>query len=102
MAHIFEPDAVAGVLGHMNGDHADDNLLIVRAFGAPDATAGRMTGVDGDAGTWEATAADGATSTVRVPWPGGAISERPAVRRAVVAVYQEACRRLGVDARSEH
>ena len=28
----FDDDALAGVLGHMNRDHADDNLLIARAF----------------------------------------------------------------------
>ncbi|WP_307846472.1 DUF2470 domain-containing protein, partial [Rhodococcus sp. CX] len=27
----FDADVVAAVTGHMNDDHADDNLLIVRA-----------------------------------------------------------------------
>ena len=33
MTHVFDDAARAGVLGHMNGDHGDDNLLIARAFG---------------------------------------------------------------------
>jgi hypothetical protein len=33
MAHLFDDAAIAGVLGHMNTDHLDDNLLIARAFG---------------------------------------------------------------------
>lgn len=102
MPHTFDAAAVTGVLAHMNGDHADDNLLIVRAFGAADATAARMTGLDGDGGHWEATASDGTVTPVAVPWPGGPIEERPAVRREVVLVYREACARLGLTPRSEH
>ncbi len=96
MPHDFDADAVTAILRHMNDDHADDNLLIVRAFGRPDAVTARMVGLDGEAGRWEARAPDATTTTVRVPWPGGAISERPAVRKAVVLVYREACARLGI------
>ena len=39
MTHVFDADAISGVLGHMNDDHRDDNLLIARAFGEPDAAA---------------------------------------------------------------
>ncbi|QAY59484.1 DUF2470 domain-containing protein [Microbacterium protaetiae] len=100
MPHRFEADAVTAILSHMNGDHTDDNLLIVRAFGVPDAFSARMIGLDGDAGEWEATTPDAATQTVRVPWPDGPIAERPAVRKAVVLVYREACARLGLEPRS--
>jgi hypothetical protein len=100
MPHTFEADAVTAILAHMNGDHIDDNLLIVRAFGAPDAVSARMTGLDGDAGEWEATGPDAAVHALRVPWPGGSITERPAVRKAVVLVYREACARLGVAPRA--
>ena len=80
----------------MNGDHTDDNLLITRAF-APERhiAAATMTGFD----VWEVTSAAGTVAEVRIPWPGGTISERPEVRREVVALYDEACRRLGVDPR---
>ncbi|WEG08716.1 DUF2470 domain-containing protein [Microbacterium horticulturae] len=100
MPHVFDTDAVTAILTHMNGDHTDDNLLIVRAFGEPDAVSARMIGLDGEAGEWEATGVDAAATTVRVPWPGGPITERPAVRKAVVLVYREACARLGVEPRS--
>lgn len=102
MVHTFDDVALAGVLGHMNSDHADDNLLIVRAFGQPDAEAAAMTGFDGDGGDWRAVLPDGSAVEVRVPWPGGAISERPQVRRAVVELYRAACARLGIDPRAEH
>ena len=84
----------------MNGDHTDDNLLITRAF-APerDIAAATMTGFDGDGGVWEVNSAAGTVAEVRIPWPGGTISERPEVRREVVALYDEACRRLGVEPR---
>lgn len=105
MTHQFDDAALAGVLGHMNGDHGDDNLLIARAFAAGTGVVGAdvvgavMTGFDGDAGTWEATLADGRAVEVRAAWPGGPISERPEVRREIVALYDEACRRLGVEPR---
>jgi hypothetical protein len=100
MTHVFDDAARSGVLGHMNGDHAEDNLLIARAFGPEnDIVAARMTDFDGDGGRWEADLASGGTIEVSVPWPGGAISERPAVRREIVALYDEACRRLGVEPR---
>ena len=40
--YAFDPAIVAGVLHHMNDDHADDNLLFARAFGDPGATSARM------------------------------------------------------------
>jgi|SRR5690554_2805636 hypothetical protein len=100
MTHQFDDAVRSGVLGHMNGDHGDDNVLIARAFGsASEIDAAVMTGFDGDGGTWRATRADGSEEDVQVPWPGGPISERPQVRREIVALYDEACRRLGVEPR---
>lgn len=102
MPHTFDADVVAAVLRHMNGDHTDDNLLIARAFapasGSP-ITDAVMTGFDGDAGVWRITRAGGTDEELRVPWPGGAITERPAVRREIVALYDAACERLGVEPR---
>jgi hypothetical protein len=100
MPHIFDAEVVSAILRHMNGDHTDDNLLIARAF-APEGgeiTDAVMTGLDGDAGVWDITR-DGEVSELRVEWPGGGISERPAVRRKVVALYDLACERLGVEPR---
>ena len=103
MPHEFDEAVIAAVLRHMNDDHTADNLLIARAFGDADAgepTSAVMTGFDGDGGVWDVTR-DGAVSELRVPWPGGPIDDRPAVRREVVAVYEAACDRLGVSQR-EH
>lgn len=100
MPASFDDDALAGVLGHMNRDHADDNLLIARAFAPlPDPVAATMVTFDAEAGQWHVTAADGAEEVVRVPWPSGPISERREVRREIVALYDEACRRLGISSR---
>lgn len=101
MPHIFEPDVVAAVLRHMNDDHADDSLLIARAF-APasehDITSAVMTDVDGAGGVWHLTR-EGNPEELRVPWAVGEISERAAVRREVVALYDAACAKLGVEPR---
>ncbi len=100
MTHLFDDTALAGVLGHMNGDHPDDNLLIARAFGPdPAVIAATMVAFDGDGGDWVAETADGTTVPVRAAWPGGAITERREVRREIVALYDESCRRLGVEPR---
>ena len=100
----FSPDVVAAVLHHMNDDHLDDNLLIVRAFGGDagaDAVSSTMTTLDGAGGTWRFTDAAGAEHTVDVAWPGAPITERPEIRREVVVLYRAACERLGITPR-EH
>lgn len=94
----FSDDIVAAVLRHMNDDHTDDSLLIVRAFGAADAESARMVGLDGESGHWEYTVGD-ETHQLTVPWPAGAITERPEIRHEVVALYDAACARLGVEPR---
>ncbi|WP_067245393.1 DUF2470 domain-containing protein [Microbacterium resistens] len=99
MPSPFSDEVVAAVLRHMNGDHQDDNLLIARAFGGADIVSASMRGFDGDAGEWTVSRTSGAPETLRVPWPGGPIQERPEVRREVVALYDAACAALGVDAR---
>jgi hypothetical protein len=91
----FDDAVIAAVTGHMNGDHAADNLAIVRAFAEPTATAARMTDLDTEAGEWAATV-DGAERTVRVPWPGQ-VTDRASIRTEVVALYHAACERLGVE-----
>ena len=100
MTHRFDDTVLAAVLAHMNGDHADDNLLIARAFGPePNAIAATMVAFDGDGGDWRARSASGEEIVVRVPWVGGPIDERPQVRREIVALYDESCRRLGIEPR---
>jgi Protein of unknown function (DUF2470) len=100
MTHRFDEAVQMAVLGHMNVDHADDNLLIVRAFGQEaDVVDAGMLSFDGAGGQWRAVGSDGAEFIVDVSWPGGAITERAEVRREIVALYDESCRRLGVEPR---
>lgn len=97
----FDAAVIAAVTGHMNDDHLDDNLLIAKAFGYPNATASTMTGLDEQAGVWRVTDAAG-EHELRVDWPGAPIADRPQVRRQVVELYKAACATLGVPARDEH
>jgi len=99
MTHQFPDDVVAAVLTHMNSDHRDDNTLIARAFADADSQGATMTGFDGVGGDWDVIDESGTASSVRIAWPGGAISERSAVRREIVALYSAACDKLGVAAR---
>ncbi len=99
MPPTFDDATTTGVLHHMNSDHSDDNLLIVRAFGCPEATGAVMTGFDGDGGSWDASLPNGGRRSVVVPWPSGAITARPEVRREIVALYDQACRALGIEPR---
>ncbi|HEX5859366.1 MAG TPA: DUF2470 domain-containing protein [Microbacterium sp.] len=99
MTDTFDESTVRAVLRHMNTDHADDNLLIARAFGDPLASGAVMTGFDGGGGEWLVTRHDASTTALRVPWPAAPIAERPQVRREIVALYDEACRRLGIEPR---
>ncbi len=94
----FEQPVIDAVLAHMNGDHTEDNLMIVRAFGVPEATAATMSGLDGEAGVWSVQTADG-EQELRVVWPGGPITERAEIRREVVVLYDVACERLGIERR---
>jgi hypothetical protein len=98
-AHSFDPEVVDAVLAHMNGDHLDDNLLIVRANGAAEATAASMSDVDGEAGTWTVVGPEGPMGELRIRWPSGSISEREEIRREVVALYDAACAALGEERR---
>lgn len=93
----FSSDVISAVLRHTNGDHQDDNHLIARAFGHPDAVDAVMNGLDDTGGVWNYTL-DGVVTRLDVPW-SGQISERAEIRREVVVVYDAACVRLGVTPR---
>ncbi|WP_238009946.1 DUF2470 domain-containing protein [Dactylosporangium sp. AC04546] len=99
MGQPFTDDVVAAVRRHMNGDHADDSLLICRSLGGrPDATAAAMTGMDGDGIDFTAVV-DGRDVPVRVPF-SRPLTERAEVRPEVVRMYREACAALGLPPRS--
>lgn len=96
----FSPDVVTAVLEHMNNDHAQDSLVIVRAFARRDAESARMTGLDGSGGEWDASVR-GEIVPVRIPWPNP-VTERPQIRRAVVDLYHRGCAELGVTPHEPH
>lgn len=83
----------------MNSDHADDNVLICRAFGGADIVASEFTDFGEASGVWSIRRDNGERESLTVAWPGGVISERAEVRREIVALYDAACARLGVTPR---
>ena len=98
MSEPFPPEVVAQIAHHMNGDHADDNVLIVRGLGGmPAATAARMSGMDADAMEFAAVV-NGIEVPVRIPFRER-LTERRQVRAEAVRMYQEACAALGVEPR---
>ncbi len=97
-ASPFSAEVSAAVAAHMNGDHVEDNLLIVRSLGGvPEATAASMTGVSPDGAAFEASV-DGVPVDVVVPW-SGRVADRGAIRVEVVRMYHEACEQLGLTPR---
>jgi len=95
---VFSPDVVAAVLHHMNDDHIEDNVLIVRAFADREVRDATMHDLDENGGTWRYTF-EGEQQELHIPWPSGPLSERPEIRREVVVLYNAACEKLGVDVR---
>lgn len=80
---------VDAVLDHMDADHRQASLAIVRAHGYPAATSAEMTGVDEHGGTWHVTV--GTTeASLRVTWPDGPVQGPDGVRRAVVRLSRAA------------
>lgn len=98
MSTPFTADVVAAIKRHMNEEHTDDALIIVRGLGGhPHATQAVTSDVTSEA--IEFTIDGG--QLVSVPW-GETLTKRPQVRKAVVRLYRESCEKLGVPWRSEH
>jgi putative heme iron utilization protein len=94
----FEPEVVAQIAKHMNDDHADDNVLIVRGLGGMHgATAARMSGMDAD-GMEFAAAVNDVEVPVRIEF-SERLTERRQVRAEAVRMYREACAALGLEPR---
>ncbi len=94
---VFSPEVVAAVLHHMNDDHVDDNVLIVRAFADRDPESAVMADLDHRGGTWRYSIG-GEESELHIPW-SRELSERPEIRREVVMLYRAACEKLGIEPR---
>ena len=96
MTDPFPPEAVEQIARHMNEDHAEDNVLIVRGLaGIAAATAARVSGVDEDAMEFAAVV-DGIEVPVRIPF-GARLTERRQVSAEAARLYREACTVLGVE-----
>lgn len=95
---VFPPEVVAAVLHHMNDDHIEDNVLIVRAFADRDVSDASMHDLDENGGTWR-YAFEGEEQQLHIPWPSAPLLERGDIRRDIVALYDAACEKLGVAAR---
>ncbi len=94
----FAPEESAAILRHMNGDHAEDSVLMVRALGGqPNATNASVTGVD-KAGIDFAAEVNGTETKVRIPW-ARTLTARAEVRGEVVRLYNESCAALGIEPR---
>ena len=96
--HMAEPDplaaSAAGVIAHMNDDHAEAMVLYCKAFSkATDITAASMTGVDRYGFEMSAVTAEG-PRPVRLAFadPVGTPEE---VRAALVAMLEDARTKLG-------
>lgn len=95
MTEEFPPEVVAQIAQHMNDDHAEDNVLIVRGLGgATAATAARLANLDAD-GMDFAAAVNGVEVPIRIPFRER-LTERRQVRAEAVRMYQDACAALGV------
>ncbi len=94
----FSSDVVDAVLAHMNDDHRDDNVLIVRAFAGRHADTAVMSDLDGRGGTWRYSF-EGEEHELHLPWSAGEITQRPEIRREIVVLYDAACAQLGVEPR---
>ncbi|WP_082772359.1 DUF2470 domain-containing protein [Actinoplanes sp. TFC3] len=91
----FPQEVVEQIARHMNGDHADDNVLIVRGLGGvPSASAARMSGMDAEGMDFDATV-NGIVVPVRIPF-SQRLTERRQVRGEAVRMYQQACLELGI------
>lgn len=94
------PDVVAAVSAHMNGDHADDCVVIAKVLGErPDTTAATMTGMDAEAIELTATGPQG-DEVLRIPF-SETLTERAQVRAEVARMYHESAAALGLPSR-EH
>lgn len=92
----FPAAVVDAVCAHMNDDHPEDCLVIVRGLGdLPDAVSARMVGLDAVAVRFDATLPDGDAAPVRVEFPAP-VTERPQIRLGVVRMYEDACAALGM------
>lgn len=96
MSDVLTTEVVEGVRGHMNSEHTDDALRIVRGIGGlPGADAATLADLTADGAVFEVSA-KGEQVHVTVPW-GRPIEERADIRHDIVRMHTEACDALGIE-----
>lgn len=89
MERPFDAAVVAAVTSHVNDDHGDACLDIVRALGGvPSASEACLEDVDAVSATFGALVG-GEVVRVRVPW-SRRIGERAEIRTEIVAMHERA------------
>ncbi|HET8868231.1 MAG TPA: DUF2470 domain-containing protein [Agrococcus sp.] len=86
MTFAYTDDVIEAVVHHMNGDHADDQLAIVREHARPDAASATLMTLGADGLAFDVEVPEGPELVIErviIPWPI-AIRERADIRRAVV------------------
>lgn len=95
-------DVVLAVTAHMNGDHAEDNVVICRGVGGrADVETATMTGLDLEAVVFAVTTTDGGTDEIRVPF-SSPLEDRPQIRAEVAQMYHASAAQLGLPPREQH
>ena len=79
----------AGILEHMNADHADRVVDLIARFAGVQASRARVVGLDRSGFDVEATSASGAVQFVRLPFPAP-VATPGEVRKVVMAMVAEA------------
>ncbi|NRA36275.1 MAG: DUF2470 domain-containing protein [Polyangiaceae bacterium] len=87
-------DRAAGIISHMNADHAETMVTMCRAFSrATDTISATMTGVDRYGFEMSATTAAG-PRPIRLAFPE-AVASSDETRKAIVAMYRRAQEKIG-------
>lgn len=92
MTFRYTDDVIEAVVHHMNGDHADDQLAIVREHARPDAASATLMTLGSDGLAFDVEVPEGPELVIErviVPWPIP-ITQRADIRRAVVMLTPRA------------
>jgi len=85
----FDAQVLEAIVEHMNADHLDDSLAIVRVLGGrPAAAAATLARLDPAGVVFDVQLADGVTDTVVVAWQNVPV-ERADVRHELVRMTEE-------------
>lgn len=102
MAEVIGPEVIAAIVAHMNGDHAEDNVVICRgAGGRPDVERAELVDLDQEALTFEVETTAGTREPLVVPFRSP-VTERAQVRVEVVRLFDESAAQLRLPPRTPH